>query len=151
MFGKLALLISVEMFVLIAAIFLLVYITKQQVSKWFTYGSFAIIITVLAMMVCTMCCVICGHCGQNRMERECHFENERCNKMMMMKMHEGRCEEMEGEDDDCEMKKNCEMKKECCEGKEGMMKKECCEGKDGKMVKVIIDSLPKKELNIKKK
>jgi hypothetical protein len=143
MFGKLALLASVELFVLIAAIFLLVYITKQQVSKWFTYSTVAIVITILAMMICTMCCVLCcRHCGQNRMQNECRFEEERCNKMMMFRMqnHEGGCpEEMMMHEGNC-----CKEKEGACE-----MKKECCEGKEGKMMKV--DSSKKEVIIIKRK
>jgi len=144
MFCKLALLLSVELFVLIAAIFLLVYISKQQVSKWFTYGSVAIVITILGLMICSVCCAICcKRCGPERMEKECRIEEKRCNKMMMMKMQGEGCSEgeMMSEGNCCKKKEACEMKKEC-----EIKKEACCKGKDGKVVKdVVIDSIPKKK------
>lgn len=138
---KLALLLSVELFVLIAAIFLLVYISKQGVSKWFTYGTVAIIITVLMLMICSVCCAMCGaKCGPERMQKECRFEEEGCNKRMMFKMCAAACQdEMRMTEGKCckeEEEEECEMKKE-----------DCCKGKDRKVIKeVVIDSLPKKEI-----
>ncbi|MGQ0829145.1 MAG: hypothetical protein ACT4ON_12215 [Bacteroidota bacterium] len=145
MFCKLALLLSVELFVLIAAIFLLVYITKQQVSKWFTYGSVAIVITILGLMICSACCAICCRgCGPNKMKKECRVEAKRCTKMMMR----NGCSEgmMMREDNCCKKEKACRMEEEC-----EMKTEACCKGKDEKMIKVCIkDSLPKKEVIIKK-
>lgn len=141
MFCKLALLLSVELFVLIAAIFLLVYITKQQVSKWFTYGGAAIVITILGLMICSVCCAICCKgCGKNRMKKECRIEQKRCTRMMM----KGDCSEgkMMGEGNCCKKEAACEIKEEECE----MKKEACCKGKDGKVIKeVVIDTIPKKK------
>ena len=153
MFFKLALLLSVEMFVLVAAIFLLVYIIKSQVSKWFTYGAALIIIKVLIMMICTVFGAICiKHCSQNNQQKECRFEDNKCEKgMMFMRGHhecseemmqEGKCEHsMKG----CEMDKNCKGMKGCEEM--GMGGKSMCK----EMIITNEDSLPKKQIIIKKK
>lgn len=153
MLFKLALILSVEMLVLIAAIFLLVYITKQQVSKWFTYGTSAILIALLAMMVCTMCCTMCMHHRKGmQMNRECVIRTEGCENGMMesgmrppcpppMMMHGGNCCK-EKEKGECEHRNNCESNEECDMHEKGMHK----------MMKVTIeDSMPKKEIMIKKK
>lgn len=111
-------LVSVELLVLIASLFLMVYIAKQQLSKWYSYGSAAIIIFTLIMIICTCCAALCmRHCGNNRMNRECDMqkgmhgeygmeEGMRMHKMMMMQ----RMNECCGEE-----------KMECCK----MMKDEC--------------------------
>ncbi len=152
---RLCALLSAELFVLIAAIFLLVYITKQQVSKWFTYSSVSIIIVMLMIMVCTICCAMCmRHCGPRGMERECRME-ERCGPgpMMMHRMHGGCPHEMMGEGN-CENEmKECDMKEEggdmpCC--KKGMHKEKCME----KEISISVsdkDSIIQKEVTVKKK
>ena len=153
---RLCALLSIELLVLIAAIFLLVYITKQQVSKWFTYGSVSIIIFMLMIMVCTVCCTLCmRHCGHRGMERECRME-ERCGPPLMMMHHmQGGCpHEMMGEHNGCKDMKECEEGEEnehggdmpCC--KKGMHEEKCIKKE------IIIsdkDSMPKKEIIIKKK
>lgn len=141
MICKLALLLSVELFVLIAAIFLLVYITKQQVSKWYSYGSVAIVITILGLMICSVCCAICCKgCGPNKMKKECRMEQRRCSKMMIK---DGCPEEMMMRGGNCyKNDEACEMKEEACE----MKKEACCKGKDGKVIKeIVIDTIPKKK------
>lgn len=152
MFFKLALLLSVEMFVLVAAIFLLVYIIKSQVSKWFTYGAAIIIIKVLIMMICTVFGAVCiKHCSQNNQQRECHFGDNKCEKgMMSMRGHHGCSNEMMQEDKCEHSMKGCEMDNKDCKGKKG------CEEMEGKsmckeMIIINDDSLPKKQIIIKKK
>ena len=116
---RLCIALSVELFVLISAIFLLVYITKQQVSKWFTYSAVSIIIVMLMMMVCTLCCAMCmRHCGPGRMGMECRMEggmDERCGPPPMMMMHKmrGGCPHEMREEGECENEmEGCEMKGE---------------------------------------
>jgi hypothetical protein len=152
MIGKLGVLLSFEMFVLIAALFLLVYITKSQASKWFTYASGAIVIVTILMMVCTFCFAAMHHNRKGGMEREC-MEHGRPHPGMMMhhggcpEEGMGRCEEMEG----CKGMEGCKEKEECedmpcC--KHGMGNEKCMEKE------IIItkhDSMPKKEVIIKKK
>jgi len=68
-------LVSVELLVLIAGLFLMVYIAKQQLSKWYSYGSAAIVIFTLIMIICTCCTALCmRHCGDNKMNRECAIQ-----------------------------------------------------------------------------
>ena len=153
---RLCALLSAELFVLIAAIFLLVYITKQQVSKWFTYSSVSIIIVMLMIMVCTICCAMCmRHCGPRGMERECRME-ERCGPppMMMNGMHGGCPHEMMGEGNSCKDMNECEEGEEneqggnmpCC--KKGMHEEKCMKKE---MIISEKDSMPKKEVIKKKK
>jgi hypothetical protein len=163
MIGKLGVLLSFEMFVLIAALFLLVYITKSQVSKWFTYASVTIVIVTILMMVCTLC-FGCMHHMRGGMERECMEQGGPPHRMMMMHhgmMGKGNCDGMEK----CEGMEGCK-EMEGCKGMEGCKDKEECEdmpcckhgmgmGKEKCMEKEIIitkhDSMPKKEVIIKKK
>ncbi len=131
MFLKLALLLSVEMFVLVAAVFLLVYITKSQVNKWFTYGAVGIIISLLMMMTCSTFGAICmKHCSRNKEQKECRFEDNNNEKGMMFKHGHRECsEEMMQEDGKCEHSmKDCEMKQEDC------MRKSGCKGMEGKSI-----------------
>lgn len=151
MLFKVALLLSVEMFVLVAAIFLLVYITKSQVSKWFTYSAAGIVISVLMMMVCTTFGAFCmKHCSQNNQQKECRFGDNKCEKgMMFMRGHQECSEEMMQEGKCEHSMKECEMNDDC-KGKKG------CEEMEGKsmckeMIIINDDSLPKKQIIIKKK
>ncbi len=155
-------LLSVELLVLIAALFLLVYIAKSQVSKWFTYGTVLIIITIIVMMVCTVCCAMCmRHCGPGPMPGECGMEQQ-CGPGGMMMHHggmmkrimirDGKCEEemeegeMRGEGGEMKCHEGAGMK--CC--KEGEDKDCCKKGMhDGKCMDK--DSMQKKEVIIKKK
>ena len=158
MIVKLGVLLSFEMFVLIAAIFLLVYITKATVSKWFTYASVTIIIVILMMMVCTLCFGCMHHMRMGGMERECMEQGGPPHRMMMMHhgmMGKGNCEEMEK----CEGMEGCK-EMEGCKDKEECEDMPCCKhamgmGKEKCMEKEIIitkhDSMPKKEVIIKKK
>jgi len=171
MIGKLPMLLSVELLVLIAALFLLVYITKSQVSKWFTYGTVLIIIFTLCLMICSVCgAVMMHHGGHGGMGGECRME-EQCGPGGMM-MHQGgmmkRIVIKNGECED-EMMENCGMKggdMKCCKEGEGM---DCCkkhggmkcdmEGGDMNCCKKGMnegkcmdkDSMQKKEIIIKKK
>lgn len=123
---KLSLLLSVELLVLIAAIFLLVYITKQQVSKWFSYGAVSIIIVNILIMVCTVCCSMCmRHCGKKGMKKECRME-EQCGPgpMMFHKMHGGCSEEMM-------MRSGCSEKMMMRGGRCEKEMRECEEGEGG--------------------
>lgn len=151
MFFKVTLLLSVEMFVLVAAIFLLVYIIKAEVNKWFTYGAALIIIKILIMMVCTFFGAICiHHCSKNNEQRECRFDDNKCEQDMMFKRGHHECSEGMMQEGKCEHSmKDCEMNQDC-KGKMG------CEEMEGKsMCKEIIitdkDSLPKKQVIIKRK
>ena len=152
MIGRLPLLLSVELLVLIAAIFLLVYITKQQVSKWFTYGTSLIIVFILFLMVCSVCCAICmRHCGPPRgMNGDCKMEQE-CGPGGMMHhgcmkriiIRDGKCaEDME----EGEMNEEGGGDKPCC--KKGMHEDQCMKKE---MIVTEKDSIPKKEVIIKKK
>lgn len=151
MFFKLALLLTLEMFVLVAAIFLLVYIIKSQVNKWFTYGVAVIIIKILIMMLCTFFGAICiHHCSKNNEQRECRFDGNRHEHDMMFKHGHQECSEEMMEEGKCEHSmKGCEMN-------EGCEEKMDCEKMEGKsMCKEIIitdkDSMPKKQVIIKRK
>ena len=104
--------LSVELLLLIATVFLMVYITKQQVSKWFTYGSRIILIGVILMMACTLCCAICmHHCGMHEMKPGKHHH-----KMMLMH-NGGHMSRMEQEDEGEEMEEMeaCEINGEGCD------------------------------------
>ena len=144
-------LLSVELLVLIAAIFLLVYITKSQVSKWFTYSTALIIVVVILMMVCTVCCTMCmRHCGmEGGMRKECRMEMQMGGPEGMMMEHRmhGGCEhegmgegECENEMKECEMHEGGEGKQCCKKGmhEEKCMEKEMNEGKDSVKKVVII-------------
>ena len=141
MFFKLALLISVELFVLISAVFLLVYIIKQQVSKWFAYCSTVIVLSILVMMICTIFGAMCArHFNYNRIRNEYRYKENKCNEGEMAPycshgtIHESECSEG---------MKECEMNDKCGSKEEKVIRKE-----------VIIsdnDSLPKKTMIIKKK
>ncbi|MES2838509.1 MAG: hypothetical protein V4667_13355 [Bacteroidota bacterium] len=113
---------SAQLLVLIAALFLLVYVTKQQVSKWFTYGSVAIIIVTLIMMICSLCCTLCmSHCSSNgAMNGNCG-PNQNCGNEMMMCSPGGSCSKMGGnphmmmckDGSSCEGMAGCEDMSEC--------------------------------------
>ena len=172
MIGKLPLLLSVELLVLIAGIFLLVYIAKQQVSKWYTYGTSLIVIFTVGMMICSVCCAVCmRHCGPQGMREECRMD-EKCGPGGMMHpgmrgecnhemMREGKCEKEMMEGDECEKgmmgKGGCEKDMKECEMKAGGGDMPCCkkgmhEGKCDKMGGgAEKDSIIKKEIIIRKK
>ncbi len=163
MIGKLPMLLSVELLVLIAALFLLVYITKSQVSKWFTYSTALIIIFTVCLMVCSVCgAVMMHHGGHGGMGGECRME-EQCGPGGMMMHHGGMMKRIVIRDGECEDGMNeCEMqgeggKMDCCK-KHGDMKcdkeggdMDCCKKgmHEGKCMDK--DSMPKREIIIKKK
>ena len=140
MFFKLAILIAIQIFVLISAIFLMIYTNKQQAGKWYSYASGAIVIGILVMMICTTFGAVVVHKMQhdNRMMEHCGYHD---------RMMNGNCEhhgmECEEGDEGCGMDEQC---KHSCEkemGEEHCMKKE--------IIITTNDSLPKKEIIIKKK
>lgn len=57
---KLNALFTFEFFVLICSIFLLAYINKQQLNKWYKYGVYAIIAFMAIIIICTAINVFCG-------------------------------------------------------------------------------------------
>lgn len=148
---RIALLLSVDMFLLIAAIFLLVYISKNQLSKWFTYGAVAIVITIITMMICSVCCSVCmRHCSQGAMQNECSYEENCPQQMMGHGMQMGHCSKMMGKGDCCKEMKECKMDR-CEDGDDD--DGECEEKKECNMTKTVIitkDSMPHHEMMKKK-
>lgn len=153
-------LLSVELLVLIAAIFLLVYIAKSQVSKWFTYSTALIIVVVICMMICTVCCSMCmRHCGMGGMQKECRMEMRMDgDDMGCPKMHGGCKHAMMGESE-CKGEMNeCEGEIKECKMHEHEGGKDCCKkgGHEGKCMGEEMDgagkdTVVKKEVIIKKK
>jgi len=123
--------LCIELLVLIAGVFLKAYIAKQQLSKWYAYGSAVIVIFTVLLMACTCCMVCCmRHCEQGKMQGECGMEEGFHHRMMMEHMYGHGCmreRECCDKDDDecCEMKGHCEKEEgeESC--KNGGEKKEC--------------------------
>jgi len=100
------------------------YIAKQQLSKWYTYGSAAIVIFTLLLMTCTFCMACCMRHEEGKMGEWGREEGMMRHYMMMRAMHERGCERM-GE---CcgEERGECrgEEEEECCEMKKGHCEKE---------------------------
>ena len=135
---KLNIALALEAFVLLSALFFLIYVNKNQLSKWYRYAGIAIIVFIIGLMLCTMCagCKMCHHGGEgSEMEGRHHM------KMMYMdrEMQEGCCDEMmegcERGGMDCE-RRNMRMHHRshgrnmegCCEE---MGRGDCCEGGGG--------------------
>jgi hypothetical protein len=135
-----AALFCLELLALTAAVFLFLYIKKENFNKWFSFAAAAIMGLVLLTMAASFVGAICMHCHggkeECREEKRMIFRHEMGRGMEMgmegMNPHErvirieGDCPEgmegcknmgecgksgMEG----CEMTKGCEM--ECCKGK----------------------------------
>lgn len=172
MLMKLNLILAVETLVLIASLFLLIHISKNQLSKWYRYAGIAIVVFVMGLMLCTMV-ASCRMCGKNR-KSDCEMGSQRMKmKCMSAEMQSGCCAQMmhgcNGGGMDCgsgkEMGMNsgsCGMNKSSCcmMGKsegccDGMNKAECAAGGDSEkeecMRKCEGDSLVKKKVIIKKK
>ena len=161
--------LALETLVLIASLFLLIYINKNQLSKWYRYAGIAIVVFIGGLMICTMgagCRMACHHrmgmseCemgGGQRMNMMfmhrgmgecsegmsgCEEERMECRRGFEGRMHRGGC--------DMEMKGNCEMREKegCCE--EGMHKGKCEKEQKECEHKCSPDSA-KKEMMIKKK
>jgi hypothetical protein len=131
-------LFSIQLLALTGALFLFVYIKKENMNKWFSFAAAAILGLVLLTMIASFVGAICMHCCEQ--SRRAHEGGERREERMIIRggMGEGmemmerhhRMMEMKGEGMECG---------ECPEGacKEGM---ECCkeggkcemDGKGGK-------------------
>lgn len=176
MLVKLNAALAFETLVLIAALFLLIYINKNQLSKWYRYAGIAIVIFVSGLILCSIGagCRMARHhkmagCemgGGMRMQMMMNGGMGGCCEQMMpgcgmgmgmmgcgmghgMRMHRG---SWGGEC--CEKGKRggrCEMEDEddCCEMKKGKCDKEDDEEKEECMKKCKKDSV-KKEVIIKK-
>jgi hypothetical protein len=140
MLVKCNLALAIETFVLIAAIFLFIYIQKNELSKWFRYAGIAIIAFVLGLMLCSMlaCCRIAckqkmemqyrhdgfmrGECSEGRGEcsegrGECSEGRGECSEGRFEgRMGHGRMGmHHRGRGESCEMDGKCEMGKGSCE------------------------------------
>jgi hypothetical protein len=168
---RMSALFSIQLIALTAAIFLFLYIKKQDLNKWYSFASAAIIGLVLMSMAACFIGAVCMHCcgghrgegneekriiirgGEDGMGMGMRGEHRR----MMMHMGEGHggaemncCPEMKGHGEmrgcegmeGCEGMKGCEM--ECCKGKEGH-----CD-MDGKKVIITKDTVAVKKVAPKK-
>ncbi|HWY34615.1 MAG TPA: hypothetical protein VNX68_08210 [Nitrosopumilaceae archaeon] len=127
-------LFSVQLIALTCAVFLFVYVKKQQLNKWFTFISVAIAGVVLLTMAATFVAAICmGACGRERGEGKRMFMHHEMGGERMGK-HGGwdrdRDEEREeGRDRWKRDREDCDDQEECNENeKHG----ECCKGKEEK-------------------
>jgi ABC-type nickel/cobalt efflux system permease component RcnA len=168
---KLNLALAIETMVLIASLFLLIYINKNQLSRWFRYAGIAIVAFILGLMLCTVCCACRMHCKRMNDCEMGHSDGARmhmnqgmgdcCGQMASgchdrergMSRHHGSCS--------MSMGNGCEMgaKEGCCEkmgkGKCGKEDDEDDEEEEddakGKCMSGGHDSIVKKEVVIKRK
>ncbi|MBI2269624.1 MAG: hypothetical protein HYU69_04615 [Bacteroidetes bacterium] len=95
MLVKLNLALAFETLVLIAALFLLIYINKNQLSKWYRYAGIAIVVFIMGLMLCSVAasCRMCGHKKMGGCEMSGMGKHKR---MMCMSatMQGGCCEQM---------------------------------------------------------
>jgi len=71
---KLNALFTFEFFVLICAIFLLAYINKEQLNKWYKYGAYAIIAFVAMIIICTAINICCRSCYKQCNTESCYAQ-----------------------------------------------------------------------------
>lgn len=72
---KLNMILTVEIFVLIAAVFLLSYISRHQLNKWYRYTATGIVIFLGLIVLCTIVNAFCISCCK-RSGKECKFNSE---------------------------------------------------------------------------
>lgn len=169
---KLNLAFAVETIALIASLFLLIYINKNQLSKWYRYAGISIFIFVIGLMLCTAtsCFKMCGHGRKSGCEMG---GGKQIHKMYMNKgMNSGGCDMMMqgcgnkmshcgkgmgmNDGSNCKMNKNscCEMGSDdaCCEMSKGKCDMDMGDSNDKAECKMKCkkDSIVKKEVIIKK-
>jgi hypothetical protein len=158
-FFHLSALFTLQLIALIGALFLLIYIGKQELNKWFSLVAAAVIGLILLTMAATFLGAICMHERGERHERqERNWEREGdCGPAMGMGMHGqerriiriegdahsnmgmpgcpnmGECQNMES----CGNTAGCDMP--CCKDKDGH-----CD-MDGKKMIIRKDTLVKKK------
>lgn len=135
---KINFLLSFEVLVLIASIYLMSHISRNQLGKWYRYGGIAIIVFMLGIMTCTTVagvhhsCSMNGNCGGGECKMKmisghCGMGGMKGCSMMMGGHGMGMCGMNKGMD--C-----CKggMQIDCCKGMSGhceMEKEESCCGK----------------------
>jgi hypothetical protein len=136
------LVLAFQTFVLITALFLLIYINKNQLGKWYRGGAIAVIIFIICLMICTTvnsCRMSCNH-GME-MQGVCPDPG----RMKEMFMRKGSCETERGGAMD--------QREGCCEDAKS---KGCCEdvkseGKAKSKGMCEMDSTVKKEAPVRMK
>ena len=146
---KLGMLVSVQLIALTCALFLCIYVKKNDSGKWYSFFSYAITSVILLMMVAAFVGMICMACCK----RGCNEggEEKRGHGYHQMWRGQGGCER--GDENCGRCRQNCDDDGEECEGDEGSCNEEsdCEEGKSCKMpegekkIIIIKDTLIKKK------
>jgi len=137
---KINFLLAFETLVLIAAIFLLLNIKKQEAGKWLTFIAYAIILFIVGLMICT---TANGCCREGEERESCHggkMEKVRMEREMGMGHHGMMMMRGCGMEQGCRMgmmRSGCMENRSCCGMGGGMscckeMEEECEMEKEGK-------------------